>query len=209
MPLFFLLFFSLIISWNGFWRFFLFLPDFWAKTAGFFAYRSERFTLPTPLVVRPLKKALFLCVSSLICIEDKLCRTAAKRPWAKPPPSCSWARIFSKLFSKSGTFGSKNGTKSLVRRYQAQFAKIVSEYLKVCHIWLIKFFLNWGSPPKKISIPWIIFFVLKHKEYNVKLNVLFMMYTLYRLNIKSNFMPYKRDRTASLTQKFHFLKIVY
>ena len=29
----FFLFFSLIIAWNGFWQFFLFLPNFWAKPA--------------------------------------------------------------------------------------------------------------------------------------------------------------------------------
>ena len=42
-------------------------------------------------------------------------------------------------FSKRCTFGSKSGTKSLVRQYQAKFAKTVPENLKVCHIWLIKF----------------------------------------------------------------------
>ena len=36
MPLFFI-FFSLIIAWIGFWQFFLFLHNFWAKTAEFFA----------------------------------------------------------------------------------------------------------------------------------------------------------------------------
>ena len=51
----------------------------------------------------------------------------------------SWARIFRRLFSKRCTFGSKSGTKSLVRRYQAKFTQTVSEYLEVCHIWLIKF----------------------------------------------------------------------
>ena len=68
---FFSLFFSLIIAWNGFWHFFLFLPNFWAKTAGFdrekkwfFAKWSGEFTLPTLLVVRPLN-FFFLCVSSL------------------------------------------------------------------------------------------------------------------------------------------------
>ena len=34
----------------------------------------------------------------------------------------SWAIIFRILFSKCCTFGSKSGTKSLVRRYQAKFA---------------------------------------------------------------------------------------
>ena len=53
---------------------------------------------------------------------------------------CSWARIFRRLFSKSCTFGSKSGTKSLVRRYQAIFAKTVPEHLKIfknliCQIW--------------------------------------------------------------------------
>ena len=33
LPPFFSFFFSLIIAWNGFWQFFLFLPNFWAKTA--------------------------------------------------------------------------------------------------------------------------------------------------------------------------------
>ena len=56
----FLFFFSLIIALNGFRQFFLFLPNFWAKTVGFrkkkcfFAYWLGGFTLPTPLVVRPL-----------------------------------------------------------------------------------------------------------------------------------------------------------
>ena len=35
--------------------------------------------------------------------------------------------------------GSKIGTKSLVRPYQAVFAKTVPEHLKVRHIWLTKF----------------------------------------------------------------------
>ena len=53
----------------------------------------------------------------------------------------SWAMIFSKLFSKRCTFGSKSGgTKSLVRRYQARFAKTVPEHLSICHIWLRIFF---------------------------------------------------------------------
>ena len=39
-------------------------------------------------------------------------------------------------FKKRGTFGSKSGTKSLVRRYQAKFAITVPEHFKVCHIWL-------------------------------------------------------------------------
>ena len=47
-PLFFP-FFSLIIAWNGFWHFFF--SNFWAK--------KNRYTLPTPLVVRPLKKHFF------------------------------------------------------------------------------------------------------------------------------------------------------
>ena len=50
---------------------------------------------------------------------------------------CSWAIIFRIQFSKWCTFGSKSGTKSLVRRYQAKFA--VPEHLKVRHIWLITF----------------------------------------------------------------------
>ena len=37
----------------------------------------------------------------------------------------SWAIIFRRLFSKRCTFGSKSGTKSLVRRYQSKFAKNV------------------------------------------------------------------------------------
>jgi hypothetical protein len=51
----------------------------------------------------------------------------------------SWAIIFRRLFSKRCTLWSKSGTKSLVYRYQAKFAKIVPEHLKVCHIWLIQF----------------------------------------------------------------------
>ena len=52
-------------------------------------------------------------------------------------PQDSWARIFRRLFSRC-TYVSKRGTKSLVRRYQAKFAKTVLKHLKVCHIWLIK-----------------------------------------------------------------------
>ena len=52
---------------------------------------------------------------------------------------CSWAIIFRRLFSKRCTFGSKSGTKFLVRQYQANFSKTVPEHLKVCHIWLTKF----------------------------------------------------------------------
>ena len=51
----------------------------------------------------------------------------------------SWAIIFRRLFSKNCTFGSKSGTKSLVRRYKAKFTKTVPEHLKVCYVWLIKF----------------------------------------------------------------------
>ena len=40
------------------------------------------------------------------------------------------------LFSKRCTFGLKSVTKSLVRRYQAKFAKIVPDHLKVCHIFI-------------------------------------------------------------------------
>ena len=54
---------------------------------------------------------------------------------------CSWARIHWRLFSKRSSFGSKSGTKSLVRRYQAKLAKTVPEHLKVCHIWLLIFFV--------------------------------------------------------------------
>ena len=39
---------------------------------------------------------------------------------------CSWARIFRRLFSKGCTFGSKSGTKDLVRRYQAHHSLIHS-----------------------------------------------------------------------------------
>ena len=46
------------------------------------------------------------------------------------------ARIFMELYSTSCTFGSKSGTKSFVRRYQAKFAITVPKHLKVCHIWL-------------------------------------------------------------------------
>ena len=49
-------------------------------------------------------------------------------------PYFSWARIFEILFSKRCTFGSKSGTKSLVRRYQAKFAKTVPDHLKVAVI---------------------------------------------------------------------------
>ena len=42
--------------------------------------------------------------------------------------SCSWAIIFRILFSKRCTFVSKSGTKSLIRRYQAKFAKTVPEH---------------------------------------------------------------------------------
>ena len=68
---FFSFFFSLIIAWNGFWQFFLFFPVFGLKQPDFrekkwfFAWWSGGFTLPTPLVVRPIKKHFFLCVSSL------------------------------------------------------------------------------------------------------------------------------------------------
>ena len=57
---------------------------------------------------------------------------------------CIWATIFRRLFSKRCNFGSKSGTKSLVRRYQAKFAKTVAktEHLKVCQICLIKFKKN-------------------------------------------------------------------
>ena len=47
---------------------------------------------------------------------------------------CSWARIFSKLFLKRYTFGSKSGTKSLVGRYEAKFAKTVSEPFYLLYI---------------------------------------------------------------------------
>ena len=54
---------------------------------------------------------------------------------------CSWAIIFRRLFSKRCTFGSKSETKSLLRWYQAKFAKTVPEHLKVCHILYI--WLKW------------------------------------------------------------------
>ena len=38
----------------------------------FFAEWSGGFTLPTPLVVRPLKKHFFLCVSSLSSLKYKM-----------------------------------------------------------------------------------------------------------------------------------------
>ena len=49
------------------------------------------------------------------------------------------AIILRRLFLKGCSFGSKSGTKSLIRRNQAKVAKTAPEYLKVCHIWLIKF----------------------------------------------------------------------
>ena len=35
----------------------------------------------------------------------------------------------------------------------------------------------------------------------------YLKYTSYRLNIKNNLLPYKRDRTASLTKKAHFVAL--
>ena len=55
--------------------------------------------------------------------------------------TCSWANIFRRLLSKRCTCGSKSSSKSLVCRYQAKLSKTVHEHLKVCHIWLIKFWL--------------------------------------------------------------------
>ena len=58
----------LIIAWNEFWIFFLFLPNFWAKTADF-REKKVVFCLVVKgvyphytLVVRPLKKHFFMCV---------------------------------------------------------------------------------------------------------------------------------------------------
>ena len=77
-------FFCLIIAWNN-WQFFFF-SNFWAKKAGFiekkkwfFAWWSGGFTLPIPLLVRPLQKTTyFLCVSSLshfkLCCVLLFCR---------------------------------------------------------------------------------------------------------------------------------------
>ena len=62
MPLLFFVFF-----WKWFWQFFLFLPNFCGKTARILEKKSFFFlsfwlTLPTLLVVRPLKKMFFMCV---------------------------------------------------------------------------------------------------------------------------------------------------
>ena len=62
----------------------------------------------------------------------------------------SWARISSKLFSKRCTYGSKSGTKSLVRRYQAKFAKTVPEHWRSV-IFGLSFFLN--------KLCFVIFFI--------------------------------------------------
>ena len=46
------------------------------------------------------------------------------------------------VLSKRCTLGSKSVTKSLVRGYQAKFAKTTPEHLQVCHIWPKFFFKN-------------------------------------------------------------------
>ena len=78
--------------------------------------------------------------------------------------------------SKSCTFGSKSGTKSLVRRYQAKFAKTILEYWKVCHIWLKKF-------KKKIRL--VIFFI-----HIVQLTLFSSEYlSFYLLQVRTAFDP--------------------
>ena len=61
-----------------------------------------------------------------------------------PLPSSldSWVRIFRRLFSKRFTFGSKSGTKSLVRWHQAKFTINVPEHWRSVIVWLIHFFLK-------------------------------------------------------------------
>ena len=84
---------------------------------------------------------------NIVLVDQPLSKRMGTRALIPGHP-CSWARIFRRLFSKRCTFGSKSDTKSLVRRYQAKFAKTVSQHLKVCHIWLIKFNkkTNWIKP---------------------------------------------------------------
>ena len=65
---------------------------------------------------------------------------------------CNWANIFRRLFSKRCTFGSKGGTKSLVRWYQTKFAKTAPERLKVCHT-----YLAYKMPKKNLCL--VIFFI--------------------------------------------------
>ena len=72
-----------------------------------------------------------------------------------PPPSLQLGQHLSKRW----TFGSKSDTKSLVRRYQAKFAKTVPEHLMVCHVWLIKFV-------KKLMFSYIF-----HSHNQIKVNI--------------------------------------
>ena len=58
---------------------------------------------------------------SLLCVDKTNCDNSILQ--IAPDYSCSWARIFRRLFLKRCTFGSKSGNKSLVSRYQAKFAK--------------------------------------------------------------------------------------
>ena len=69
---FFSLFCSLIMAWNGFWQFFLFLPNFWKNAV--FCLLVKGVSLTTPLMVRPLKKNLFLfvCKGSREALHTKL-----------------------------------------------------------------------------------------------------------------------------------------
>ena len=57
-------------------------------------------------------------------VEDKKAIHTIFRNQLRDSSQYSWARIFRRLFSKRCTFWSKSGTKSLVRRYQAKFAKV-------------------------------------------------------------------------------------
>ena len=67
---FFFFFFSYNIALNGFWQFFLFLPNFWAKTAGVLKKRIWCLVVrgvypPYTLSGPTTKENTFLCVSSL------------------------------------------------------------------------------------------------------------------------------------------------
>ena len=55
-----------------------------------------------------------------------------------PAPTSAGPTSLEDYFQKGALLGKK--AKSLVRRYQAKFAKTVTEHLEVYHIWLIFFF---------------------------------------------------------------------
>ena len=96
------------------------------------AYLPINIAVPT---LSSINHHLYIALSNLFIelpILDILCC-----PGKIIKPGCGSA-----LFSKRCTFGSKSGTKSLVRLYQAKFAKTVPKHLKVCHIWLIKSLTN-------------------------------------------------------------------